>query len=952
MRRALAFISRKSKVKETDEASLSTNDKAKNRAIKRQQLFDNATFMSNDYISNLFDMFRFMLFINKNLLQLITPAQVTSPTDSIKADIHELKTNINKMYDNNTAIIDIFTILKTNFNPSLIAFLNGFSRYSNDETKIFIYNLTKEKQINQIIPFFEFFIIIFFKMMGLKVMDMIYIDSEHVFFNYYMYYIYNKIPNLKQQSIARKFNNNYRLNMIKKHFFTSKLEKLDVLVVSHYDYNHNLSNYFQIYRAMFNMNSQPINIKTNNIDVDVTEIKFTNTNTNNFINRHFTLFACILRNYNIFELATDIKQESILGFIGADDEQYVMCCFNKTDFVRKFTWLDVDNKRFTDTELTISYKDNQYKFKFNTADKLLFYLNTTEEYYKGEKYKREEKLQICDSVDVIPQFGEISWFNSILMALLYSQDSRTFLLDKTKEKDWGKDDSLFMVLKNILNNSYSSYPSKRENLKKLFDKLKPEAILFKSLKYDEEAKKQYKLSKKTSDFSYFTSFIINFLKILKINFVDISYMRTDISILDYFKNTDKTRDYTKEDPTFTNHLFEQHLDDISLYLDSSRKPKIEETTIEIQSPDIDTIKQPKTRQIKAKQPEIKQNPDYLILFHYKLFSFTTTVPQNTAKFIPTSKYVSVADMEKILSHDEIIYFNGSEYKLDSCLLSNYNRSIGFHTIACITCNENKYIYNGFLNTTSSPCPLIPYNWNLKDKKPFSFDTTNRCRLNTESVNVGSELCFSFDNNNSDCILIYTKVVNPTVVYNTDSVETTSADKTSLSNLSAEIYDYLNKFTDEEIIDYLKTFKYFAKQEDTREQLLKKLKTEVKGLIFIIPKIRPLPPRTPNEKIQPLPRKSKSPVETIQSPSRTPQPLPRTLKQLRTSLSPDETIQPLPRTPQPPIEALSRKQRFLLPLGSKSREAQQAEEIQEISMTPRLTTHSGRGRTVRQVSVTR
>jgi len=53
-------------------------------------------------------------------------------------------------------------------------------------------------------------------------------------------------------------------------------------------------------------------------------------------------------------------------------------------------------------------------------------------------------------------------------------------------------------------------------------------------------------------------------------------------------------------------------------------------------------------------------------------------------------------MSGVKTQDDIITLNGDTYKLDSCLLSNYNNfKPGMHAIAGITCkNENMFIMDG------------------------------------------------------------------------------------------------------------------------------------------------------------------------------------------------------------------------------------------------------------------
>ena len=853
------------------------------------------------HVINLCNMFIFMLFINNTLLKKIefTKLQEFIFDSSLQEDFIV-------SYDKNP--IEFLT--------KIYEFINGVTPKVNylyniqrKDNQLFVYHI-KQEQTNLFIPWFEFYIIQLLIHMGLNVMDMVYMDPQNVFINYYKVYIYTNIDNPeKKEEVINYIRGtlflpgkiNRRLSEIKDSFLKEEghLKKVDVLVVSHYDYNHNLTLYFKFFRQHLEMFSEPNNIKATNIVDDVTQIKFNNTNGNNFKNRHFTIFACILRNYNV-DSSKNIRQESILGFI-ANEEQYVVCFFDKAQSIRQFTWLGENNK-FTDTELSITYNGYEYKFKFDTADKLLLYLNTTEEYYRGEKHKIEEKHKICKSVDVIPQFGTNSWFNSILMTLLYSQGSRTYLLEKIN--DWKQDNSLFLVLKNILYNSHSLDAIKRENLKRLFAKLRPEAILLKSLKYDKDARKEYKLLKYKNIYSYFTFFIINFLKILKLKFVDISFINPSFCLVDYFKNTKYEYDIVESSLKFTPIEPPEKIEpvkklkkEITLYFERIKHVDLTIRDYDSVEPPFDTTRYPEPARKYKLIKDIQANaPEYLILFHNKLFNLSfLTSSIGKKSYVPISEYMNNdTDIKKIETYDEIITFNGSEYVLDSCLLRNYNSTIGFHSVACVTCNENKYIYNGMINGTT-PCSLIPYKWNVKKEIPFSFHITDDCRFKVGDVNETTEFCYSFGNINSETILIYTKVKR-TVVYETDSIGRSAANQNSLSNLSSDIKAYLKEnYSREELIDYLKDTDVIDKTNDKLIELLtEKLKKEYIKFEQKTPRFRlkPMKPRTPQR-------------EQTQTQLRT-----ERIKQLFPQPKAEQTEQPQreqPQTEQPP----SRTPRFIL-----------------------------------------
>jgi len=125
---------------------------------------------------------------------------------------------------------------------------------------------------------------------------------------------------------------------------------------------------------------------------------------------------------------------------------------------------------------------------------------------------------------------------------------------------------------------------------------------------------------------------------------------------------------------------------------------------------------------------------------------------------------------------EKITYHGSEYKLDSVILSNYNiRKNHGHAIAGITCKSKKYIYNGWTRTSMDPvmantritrnipCELMPYNWNIQKDNDFCLNT-KKCIPDIIEFFNDDKLCFNFDTGNR--ILIYIRK-DATVVTSTE-----------------------------------------------------------------------------------------------------------------------------------------------------------------------------------------
>ena len=104
-------------------------------------------------------------------------------------------------------------------------------------------------------------------------------------------------------------------------------------------------------------------------------------------------------------------------------------------------------------------------------------------------------------------------------------------------------------------------------------------------------------------------------------------------------------------------------------------------------------------------------------------------------------------------NDEITY-NDQTYILDSCILGNFNTvgNMG-HAITGITCNNNRYIYNGtFIKEKSigtqiikrKKCDLIRYSWNVSDPVDFCLNPFI-CKTHSVMPQMQNKvLCFSFN----------------------------------------------------------------------------------------------------------------------------------------------------------------------------------------------------------------
>ncbi len=367
-------------------------------------------------------------------------------------------------------------------------------------------------------------------------------------------------------------------------------------------------------------------------------------------------------------------------------------------------------------------------------------------------------MDFCSDISVIPQFIGTCWFNAILMSCFYSQEMRKLMIKQSKT--WAKNDNLFKFLKTILKNSYDV--KEKKNLI-LFHKIKPEKLLLQILnKYDKNLLK-YLIKE---NYRWFHSYISLFLKYLGVNVLDITYINNNKILLNFLKIIN--------DYNITNDITEITKIDYNLEFE----------------------------EIKNKIINI---PDVLLLNTYSLhyeqvYNYLLTINNEFNIYNIKNYNLNKQHFQELLDFKDTIIFQGFTYKLDSVLLANYN--IFKHSIAGITCNNNRYVYNGwnskiedvsFLkNGNSIPCSLMRYDWNLNEDNEFCLNQ-KECKL--DNITDVKDLCFSF--NKGKRTLVYVKV-------NEENVSSSSLKSFSKSKSNYKDIDNLSL---EEIIKKLKEFNY-------------------------------------------------------------------------------------------------------------------------------------------------
>lgn len=421
----------------------------------------------------------------------------------------------------------------------------------------------------------------------------------------------------------------------------------------------------------------------------------------------------------------------------------------------------------------------------------------------------------CKDLKVIPQFVGSCWFNSILMAVLYSQYSRKIMINVSKK--WDKKDKFLNILRNIIKRNYND-PS----IAYYYNKIQPQLLLFKYLKkydIDIEAYIKKKIKKKITNFGWNNFYYPTFLRNLDSKTLDIYYNKdNNTTIINFHKNID------------------MKMDNNSIAITYNYK-KID---IEKERKNIINI--------------IKEVPNYIVLFHSD-YTLTRIIPKgfdilknyrnNEANVYDLSSYNIKVD--GIKDYKDIITFNGVKYKLDSCIINNFDKGVNKHSIVGITCNDNRYVYNGWTNKTYDPalnnkevinkgtifpCSLMEYNWDLRNDQEFCLNK-KLCKLNFEIDK--NDLCFSFGK--GDRILTYVRIDEE----KTDVITTINSSQVNLTDIKKLVRDIyqIDNLNEKELKNHLLFFAIMDYKGTNDAELYKfindffqgKTKDDMKELLF-------------------------------------------------------------------------------------------------------------------------
>lgn len=332
----------------------------------------------------------------------------------------------------------------------------------------------------------------------------------------------------------------------------------------------------------------------------------------------------------------------------------------------------------------------------------------------------------CNKVIFWPQYGPTCWFNSVLISVFYGQHSRNLLYQISSK--WDKSIEFYKMLRFVLKHKYlkSKKPEKDFHF---FDIMKPENIL----QMIHRINGKYATENMGSHGAWEQLLIGKMYKLLGASYLMFENIGNDL----YY---DRRNHVILRPQTSTENF---------TYLMKPKKPSYI-----------------------ANKINKNKTPDVLLLN-----VSASDMYKNFYNSYQQYKIPITNDNIELLSMADNIKYNGQEYVLDSVILANWNKgkkttdarnpnpTIRGHVIVGLTCNNKRYVYNGWTrltrdpsktgnNTRLVPCELMKYHWNFKKGKEFVINASNCTLPKASQYAKNNKACFSFTK--GDRLLIYIK----------------------------------------------------------------------------------------------------------------------------------------------------------------------------------------------------
>lgn len=211
-------------------------------------------------------------------------------------------------------------------------------------------------------------------------------------------------------------------------------------------------------------------------------------------------------------------------------------------------------------------------------------------------------------------------------------------------------------------------------------------------------------------------------------------------------------------------------------------------------------------------------------FYKNFFDKNYSTNADILIFIYYNNDISNEEEVPSIKFENEIIFDGINYILDSSLISN---NIENHSIAGITYNNERYVYNG-----QNKCNLYKFDWNINENKPFRM---YNCKIYTDNDE------YNFNNNNSNKVLIYVKKKEDEMMISSYSKSQSKKEISNIKSIVMNIYDYYNIFDkieydieniyDPEVLMDLKTKLKIDETIDINDSIFKEiLKAKIEELL--------------------------------------------------------------------------------------------------------------------------
>ena len=390
---------------------------------------------------------------------------------------------------------------------------------------------------------------------------------------------------------------------------------------------------------------------------------------------------------------------------------------------------------------------------------------------------------VCKRVVTIPQAdnSNVCWFNAIIMALLYSQHSR-----------------------NVLLNGKNSLSERKDKISKILHQILTRQFI--KNEYEEDYFKYMRIEK-----------ILKYLELFpNKESLDIVLQRGYNSSLPIHKFINKLGKTSLNLNVYRGELY-GNLNLLFENIDIFKKAEnTQAKALEIQQ---EILKQVKT----ITASNFTNNPDYIVVntidheipinkqsLYNSLFIETISLLKRNRLIQTISLNTYEISTLGIRTLEDKILYNGDTYILDSCILGNFNKvgTVG-HAISGITCNNNRYVYNGTFRhrgtlanphviTKRAQCDLMKFDWNIRTENKFCLNPRICDIYLTEEI-PADNLCFSFDKGARTMIYVKQNSLNPRLsfnIYRNTSKSLSEFELPATSPSNEEVKNNMQKFIDD------------------------------------------------------------------------------------------------------------------------------------------------------------